>query len=126
MEALSETEREIIRGLLRKEYGPRSPLLDQLAGAGVENREFTGGGVFVSLRIAADAPAADRLNREISDGFRTMLAPPGDLVGFTLFIRHGYLDFLEGYMFGSGDWPGEPPDGWLIPRPVGTAGQKAG
>lgn len=124
MEALSAPEMQIMRSMLVKEYGSRSTFLDQLAAAGVESRESTGGGVFVNLRIAENVAPVDEINLEISEGYPTKLAAPADVVGFTLFIRNGYLSFLEGYTFGEVQWPGEPPENWLILQPVGIAKQK--
>ena len=100
--------------MLIKEYGPGSPFLDQLAVASVENRRMTGVGVFVDLLIAGKAACVDPLNTEISEGYRTLLDAPCDLVSFTLFIRKGYLSFLEGYTFGDVRWPTEPMEGWLV------------
>jgi len=126
MEALSKTEREIIREMIVKEYGQGSLFLDQLAGARVENREFTGRGVFVNLRLAENIPPIDQLNSEISRGYKTALPAPADVVGFTLFIRNGRLSFLEGYTFGDwAEWPGELSEDWLVMRPIVPAKQKA-
>jgi hypothetical protein len=114
METLSPAELHIIRSMLVKEYGPQSPFLDQLAVARVENRRMTGVGVFVDLLIAGKAACVDQINTEISEGYPTLLDAPCDLVGFTLFIRKGYLSFLEGYTFGDVRWPYEPMEDWLI------------
>jgi len=125
MERLSATETRIIRSMLVKEYGLRSRFLDQLKLARVYNREFTGKGVFVNLRIGKNVAPVDDVNNEISEGYRTGLAAPADVVGFTLFIRNGYIGFLEGYTFGDAGWPGELSEDWLIPRPLGSTKQKA-
>jgi hypothetical protein len=100
--------------MLVKRYGPRSLFLDQLAVARVEHRRITGVGVFVDLLIPGNAACVDQINTEISEGYRTVLAAPGDLVGFTLFIRKGYLSFLEGYTFGAVEWPNQPMGDWLV------------
>ena len=105
MEALSTVELHIMRAMLVKEYGPDSPFLDQLAAAHVDRRQMTGVGIFVNLAIPGKIAGVDQINTEISVGYPTLLDPPGDLVGFTLFIRDGYLSFLEGYTFGSVKWP---------------------
>jgi hypothetical protein len=114
MEALSPAELYIIRSILLKQYEPQSPFLNQLAVAGVENRRVTGVGVFLDLMIAGKAACVDQINTEISEDYRTVLDAPCDLVGFTLFIRKGYLSFLEGYTFGDVKWPDAPIEEWLI------------
>lgn len=114
METLSPAELCIIRSMLVKQYGPRSPFLDQLAVARVEHRRMTGVGVFVDLLIPGEAACVDQINTEISEGYRTVLDAPCDLVGFTLFIRKGYLSFLEGYTFGAVEWPSQPMGDWLV------------
>jgi hypothetical protein len=100
--------------MLVKQYGGRSPFLRQLATAGVEKRRFTGVGVFVDLLISGAAARVDKIDSEISEGYRTSLDAPCDLVGFTLFIRNGCLSFLEGYTFGDVKWPAEPLEKWLV------------
>lgn len=114
METLSAAELRIIRSMLLKTYGPHTHFLDQLSVAGVENRRATGVGVFVDLIIPENAAYVDRINTEISDDCQTVFDAPGDLVGFTLFIRNGYLSLLEGYTFGDVRWPAAAMDEWLI------------
>src|SRR6266851_2725317 len=107
METLTAAELQIIRSMLVKQYGPTSPFLDQLAGARVDGRRMTGVGIFVNLLLAGNADRVDGINSEISEGYPTSLDAPCDFVGFTLFIRGGYLSFLEGYTFGDGKWPAD-------------------
>lgn len=114
MEALSTVELHIIRAMLAKQCGPRSPFLDQLAAARVDRRRMTGVGIFVNLLITGNAAGVDQINTEISEDYPTLLAPPCDLVGFTLFIREGYLCFIEGYTFGDVKWPEDPMENWLV------------
>ncbi len=114
MEALSAAELQIIRSMLLKQYGPGSRFLDQLAGARVESRRTTGVGLFVDLIIAGKAARVDEINSEIVASYRTLLGYPCDVVGFTLFIRSGYLGFLEGYTFSDAKWPGDLLENWLV------------
>ena len=114
MATLTAAELQIVRSMLVKQYGPASPFLDQLAGARVDRRRLTGVGVFVDLSPAANADRVDEVNSEISETYSTLLAAPGDLVGFTLFIRSGYLSFLEGYTFGDVKWPDDLMEKWLV------------
>ncbi len=114
MEALSPIELHVIRSMLIKQYGPNSSFLDQLAVARVENWRMTGVGIFVNLMIPGEAARVDAVDTEISEGYRTSLDAPCDLIGFTLFIREGCLSFLEGYTFGDVKWPDELLDKWLV------------
>lgn len=114
MEALSPVELDIIRSMIVKGYGSRSPFLDQLALASVENRRMTGVGIFVNLLVAKNVDHVDDMNSEVSEGYRTRLPAPCDVVGFTLFIREGCLSFLEGYTYGDVRWPKEPLEVWVI------------
>lgn len=114
MDALSPAELQIIRSMLVKQYGPGSQFLDQLANARVKGRRMTGHGVFVDLVIPDGNARVDDEDSEITEGYRTLLNSPGDVVGFTLFIRKGCLSFLEGYTFGDVEWPDDAPEKWLV------------
>jgi hypothetical protein len=114
IESLSAAELQIIRSMIVKQYGLGSPFMDQLAGAGVEKRRMTGMGIFVDLLVAENVGRVDAIDCEITEAYRTSLPSPRDLVGFTLFIRGGYLSFLEGYTFGNEAWPKEAMEDWLI------------
>ena len=123
--SLSAAERQIIESLLVTEYGPDSGFLRQLAGARVDRRRRTGVGIFVDLSVLQSTPRVDRINAELSAGYRTSLPAPADLVGCTLFIRDGALSFLEGYSYGDAAWPAEPMENWLIVDPIAVSHQKA-
>jgi hypothetical protein len=125
MAKLSPLEARIIEALVVKEYGRASPLLEQLAAATADKRKMTGTGYFLDLFIGPGIASWGRVNGDASDGYKTTLAPPADLVGFTLFIRDGYMSWLEGYTFGDVAWPGEPMEEWLILEPVEAPHQKA-
>jgi hypothetical protein len=114
LETLTAAELQIIRSILVKQYGPASPFLQQLAVARVSERRMTGVGVFVDLFLAGNADSVDQINSEISEDYPTLLEPPCDLVGFTLFIREGCLSFLEGYTFGDVKWPSDALEKWLL------------
>ena len=114
MPKLSPKELQIIRSMLIKEYGSDSALLDQLASAKVEVREMTGTGYYADLSLSGDAPRVDDINGDASGACKTSLQPPCDLVGFTVFIRGGYLSWFEGYTFGDVKWPDDPLDKWVI------------
>lgn len=123
MEALSATESQIIRSLLVEQYGPSSPFLDQLEAVQVIGRRPTGVGIFVDLLVAGN-PDPKQTNVEITQFYKTLLAFPADYVGFTLFIRDGRLNLLEGYTFGDAKWPDEPMEKWLMLEAIEAAGEK--
>ena len=114
MPSLSPPEQRIIRSMLLKKFGPSSPLLDQMASLELEARHMTGTGYYANFSNARALPLIDKLNIELSVDFRTKLEPPQDLVGFTLFIRDGYLSSFEGYTFGDVRWPDKLMEEWLI------------
>lgn len=113
MPKLSAPELQLIRSMLIKEFGPNTPVLDQLAALRFDARHLTGTGYHLTFSNAKQLPRLDKLNTELTEGFRTSLEPPADLVGFTLFIRDGYLSSFEGYTFGDVKWPTEPMERWL-------------
>jgi len=125
MTSLSAAELHIIQSMLVKEHGSASAFLSQLASACVEKRRMTGVGVFVDLSVADGSHRVDKANGDITEFYSTSLPPPADSVGFTLFIRDGYLSFLEGYTHGDVAWPEEPMENWLIFDEVRTPHQKA-
>jgi hypothetical protein len=114
MPSLSPPEQRIIRSLLIEKFGPNSPLLDRIPLLEFETRHMTGTGYYVDFSNAKDLPPINALNVELSEDLRTTLPAPCDMVGFTLFIRDGYLTSFEGYTFGDVGWPDEPMENWLI------------
>jgi hypothetical protein len=114
MPSLSPPEQRIIRSMLVQKFGPTSPLLGQVASLEFEARHLTGTGYYANFSNARALSSIDKLNTELSEDFRTKLEPPQDLVGFTLFIRDGYLSSFEGYTFGDVRWPDKLMEEWLI------------
>jgi hypothetical protein len=114
MDLPESVEFKIVRALIIKKYGVESPFLKQLAMVLSTSRQMTGKGFYLDLEMPPSAEAVDKVNAEISVDFRTIFSEPNDLVGFTLFIRGGLLNFLEGYTFGPFPWPQEPIEGWLL------------
>jgi hypothetical protein len=100
--------------MLTSEFGPDSPLLDQIASLKFDTRHMTGTGYYVTFSNARELARLDQRNTELSEDFRTSKEPPADLVGFTLFVRDGYLSSFEGYTFGDIRWPTQPIKGWLM------------
>jgi hypothetical protein len=114
MPRLSSPELRIIRSMLVEKFGTTSRLLDGISSLKFETRHMTGTGYYVKFSNPHDLPPINKLNIELSSDLRTTLPAPRDVVGFTLFIRNGYLDSFEGYTFGDVSWPDELMDDWLI------------
>ena len=107
MSSLSSPELRIIRSMVAEKFGTTSPLLDGVASLKFETRHMTGTGYCIKFSKPQDLPPINKLNTELSEDLRTTLPAPLDVVGFTLFIRNGYLDSFESYTFGDVDWPAE-------------------
>ena len=111
---LSPAEARIIRAMLIKQYGADTALLGQVSALGFDTRHLTGTGYYEIFQKPEGLPPADIVNNEITEYLTTSLPPPCDSVGFTLFIRDGYLSSFEGYTFGDVRWPDEPMEDWLF------------
>ena len=111
---LSSPELRIIRSMLAEKFGTTSPILDGISSLEFETRHMTGTGYYVNFSNPQDLPPLNKLNTELSGDLRTTLPAPHDVVGFTLFIRDGYLDSFEGYTFGDAGWPDGLMENWLI------------
>ena len=114
MLTLSPPELRIIRRMIVEKFGEASPLLDSISSLKLENRHMTGTGYYINFLNPQDLPPINKLNTELSEDLRTTLSAPCDVVGFTLFIRDGYLASFEGYTFGDVGWPEELMEDWLI------------
>ena len=114
MSKLNPVELRIIRTMLAQKFGAGSPIVERADSLRFETRQMTGTGYYVHFLNGEELPRADDLNTELSEDYRTNREAPCDLVGFTLFIRDGYLSSLEGYTFGDVKWPDELMEKWLI------------
>jgi hypothetical protein len=113
MPKLSPPELRIIGRMLVEKFGEASPLLDGISSLRFENRHMTGTGYYINFLNPQDLPVINKLNTELPEDLRTTLPAPCDVVGFTLFIRDGYLASFEGYTFGDVGWPEEVMENWL-------------
>jgi hypothetical protein len=114
MPRLSRLELRIVRSLLIRDFGPMTPIVDQVASLEFEERRMTGTGYYAAFLNAKQFPRLDQLDTELSQDLPTSLEPPADLVAFTLFVRDGYLSSFEGYTFGDVPWPSRPMEDWLL------------
>jgi hypothetical protein len=99
--------------MLVQKFGTTSLLLNGILSLKFETRHMTGTGYYIGFSNPENLPPVNKLDAELSEDLRTTLPAPRDLVGFTLFIRDGYLASFEGYTFGDADWPDGPMENWL-------------
>jgi hypothetical protein len=99
--------------MLVEKFGTTSPLLDRISSLKFKTRHMTGTGYYINFSNPQDLPPINTLNTELSEDLRTTLPGPRNVVGFTLFIRNGYLASFEGYTFGDVSWPDRPMENWL-------------
>jgi hypothetical protein len=114
MPRLFSPELRIIRSMLVEKFGTTSPLIDGITSLKFATRRVTGTGYYVNFANSHDLPPINKLNIELSKDLRTTLPAPRDVVGFTLFIRNGYLASFEGYTFGNVAWPDQLMEDWVI------------
>ena len=100
--------------MLAKQFGSGSPLAERAASLEFDARHMTGTGYYVQFRNSKKLPRASISNTELSEDHKTNRPEPCDLVGFTLFIRDGYLSSFEGYTFGDVRWPDDKMEEWLV------------
>lgn len=92
--------------LLMGDHPTLITLREQVERAKLVQREYSGVGFFCTFEVSSDAPIViGKGDFEIGDVFANMdgLAHGA---GFLLFIRDGYLDFLEGFSYDE-PWPSE-------------------
>ncbi len=82
-----------------------STLREQLKTATVADRKNTGSGFYVDFFIPQNAQRISaNPSFEISDVIGKLNDGKLD-VGFVLFIKNGVLSMLEGFTYGSDEWP---------------------
>lgn len=105
MEDLTDLERAVLHQLLEGGDPVRRALREQVVGAGVLKREFTGVGFFTYFSLNGAAESV-----EVPNGF----SPLGGVslkadnlrhgAGFILFLKDGKVNFLEGFTYDE-PWP---------------------
>jgi hypothetical protein len=102
-------QEELENGLMTMFLSGNEPLLkdlrDQYSNSRIKLRKYTGAGFYTYFTIKQDTkPLVNRMNFEITDISATVRKVKYAL-GFVLFIRNGYIDWLEGYTMSLDDWP---------------------
>jgi hypothetical protein len=109
MESLSDLERAVLLRLLEGDDPVLRALRDQVAVAGVREREFTGVGFFTYFLLGPEVHPVPLPNGVV----HSPLVGEVDIqaenlrhgAGFVLFLKEGLLHFLEGYTKGGEPWP---------------------
>ena len=91
---------------LVKDDPDREVILAQLCGAVVEDRDYTGVGLFTKLRVSRDSPRLSKTNRYIDEAPKTHLEHPDlkDGAGVLLWFEEGRISTLECYCYNE-EWP---------------------
>ena len=98
-------EREAMEKLLNGNVANFSTLREQLKAATVADRKNTGSGFYVDFFIPQNAPRISaNPSFEISDVAGKLNGGKLD-IGFVLFVKEGALSMLEGFTYGSDEWP---------------------
>ena len=98
-----EFEQKVMQMLLAGEGQSLKSLRSQYNQSNIKSRDFTGVGFFTDYSVEDDGLKIGHINTQIGSVY-------GDYnnigaVGFLLFIRDGWIDFLEGYTMGIDEWP---------------------
>lgn len=105
MTTLLPLEGEVIGKLLNGNDSKFSTLREQLKTATVADRKNTGSGFFVDFFVPSNTPRISaNPSFEISDVVGKLNGGKLD-VGFVLFVKDGALSMLEGFAYGSEEWP---------------------
>jgi len=92
-------EKIVLREICKQYPQDQGAMEAQLATASVRSRENTGAGFFTNLDVRRD-PAFKIPHTENSRGeVNANVAGLESGIGFILFLKDGYLDYLEGYSF---------------------------
>lgn len=102
---LSDFERLVLSMIIENDP-EQATLSAQLAAATVENRDYTGVGVYTKLFVLPDTPRLQKLNRYIEQVPNVHLAHPSlaSGAGALLWMSDGFITCLECYAY-DGEWP---------------------
>lgn len=95
---LNSLERAVLDKLLFGDLPLLAQLRSQLEKCGVEHREFTGYGFYVTLSVPDYVPRVEATDFKLGDVFGKAEGTPSE-VGFLLYIKDGILDLLEAYSY---------------------------
>lgn len=96
---------EILKELLEGDSEEIKILRKQFENSNLKKFEYTGHGFFIHYVVDPDEEMIDKRNVEI--GGLCRINDSDELYDIILFIRGGFIDFLEGSVFGNGNFPKE-------------------
>lgn len=105
VKALDKLEMQVIKHLLAGENDKLTVLRAQSEVAIIKSKEYSGAGFYIHFEIPEEAP---KLKSDYSfeiDDVAAHIAGLQNGAGFTLFIKNGVINMLEGYTFGEELWP---------------------
>jgi hypothetical protein len=109
VKTLTQLERDVLDWILRGNDPIRDILRQQVTTASVSARQLTGVGLYVDLVVPDDVQRLDdSLGTQLDFTIGNVGARFEDAnveVGFTLFVRGGRIEMLEGYTYGDQAWP---------------------
>ncbi|HEY7395431.1 MAG TPA: hypothetical protein VH559_11340 [Gemmatimonadaceae bacterium] len=100
-----ELEQQVMRRIIAWQTVVCPDIERQWSVSSFGTRELSGTGFFSHFVVPNDAPLIAPPSFEISVD---ALLQSGEGAGFTLFVRNGRLDWLEGYTYGDTPWPDRP------------------
>jgi hypothetical protein len=105
MKLIEELERAVMQVLLADNDPDARALRAQFQMAKVSKREFSGVGFFTTFSVPDEAPRlTSRTKSDWHKGAFAELEGVQHGAGFTLFLKEGRIDILEGYTFDD-PWP---------------------
>jgi len=104
--SFEEFEEIVMKELLSGDDHNLEILRAQFSSAEVRSREFTGVGFYTYFRPDVNMPKVEGKQAFQFGDLKVDLQGVKAGVGFVLFIKNGYLDFLEGYTYDD-PWPGD-------------------
>ena len=104
-----EFENQVMPMLLDGDYPVLASLRHQYQNSTIEKRIFSGAGFFTYFKMKEGIPPLEKKNFEIGDVIIN-IDNIKNAIGVILFIREGYLFFLEAYTLVIDDWPNEYSD----------------
>jgi hypothetical protein len=100
-----QLEKKLMEMFLHGDEPVLEKLREQYRNSETKSRKYTGVGFYTYFKILSGiAPLISIKNFEITDVTAT-LDQKDHALGFVLFIRDGYISWLEGYTMAIDDWP---------------------
>lgn len=101
MSKLTALELAAAEAIAREYPEATEVLLEQLKGAVVTSRDFTGVGFFTEFDVPKDGPPAKDVVGPVGN-IRSLVGPELYPLEFMLYVRDGYAEMIEAYSFEDG------------------------